>query len=187
MTHAIGPKPPPAGWHPHAPSERLRVVVVVARDPVLARLELAFLGFNMARYATWIAILVYAYGLGGAGAAGIVALVQLVPSGLVAPFAAFAGDRFRRDRVLLAGYLIQAAALGATAVALYADAPLALTLLVATAAAASFTMTLPTQAAILPSITRTPQDPTAANAVSGLAEKRATRVAPRRRLPAVAG
>jgi CRP-like cAMP-binding protein/predicted MFS family arabinose efflux permease len=150
--------------------ERLRVVVAVARDPVLARIELAFLGFNMTEYATWIAILVWAYGIGGAGAAGIVALVQLIPAGLVAPFGAYAGDRFRRDRVLLAGYLVQAAAVGATAVALYADAPVAVTLVFATVAAASFTITRPTQAAILPAITHAPQELTAANAVSGLAE-----------------
>lgn len=150
--------------------ERLRVVATVARDPGLARITGAYLGFNMAEYATWVAILVYAYGLGGAGAAGIVALVQLIPAGIVAPFAAFAGDRFRRDRVLLVGYLLQSITLGATAVALYADAPIALTLVVATMAATSFTITRPTQAAILPNITHTPADLTAANAVSGLAE-----------------
>jgi MFS family permease len=150
--------------------ERVRVVTAVARDPGLARIELAFFGFNVAESATWIAILVYAYRLGGAGATGLVALIQLVPSGLVAPFAAFAGDRFRRDHVLLAGYLIQAAALAATAAALEAGAPVALAILVATVASASFTITRPTQAAILPNITHTPEDLTAANAVSGLAE-----------------
>jgi MFS family permease len=149
--------------------ERVRVVAAVARDPGLARIELAFVGFNMAESATWIAILVYAYRLGGAGAAGLVAFVQLVPSGFVAPFAAFAGDRFRRDRVLLAGYVVQAAALASTAVALYADAPVALTILLATLACAAFTVTRPIQAAILPSITHTAEDLTAANAVSGLA------------------
>ena len=150
--------------------ERLRVVAAVARDAGLARIELAYFGFNMTEYATWIAILVYAYGLGGAATAGLVAMVQLIPAGLVAPFAAFAGDRFRRDRVLLAGYLVQAAALGATAAALSAGAPVFVTLFAATIAAMSFTITRPTQAALLPSITHTPEDLTAANAVSGLAE-----------------
>jgi predicted MFS family arabinose efflux permease len=150
--------------------ERLRVVAAVARDPGLARIEFAFFGFKMAESATWIAILVYGYGLGGAATAGFVAMVQLIPAALVAPFAAFAGDRFRRDHVLLAGYLIQAAALAATAAALEADAPAPLVLLVATVASVAFTFTRPTQAAILPSITHTPADLTAANAVSGLAE-----------------
>jgi predicted MFS family arabinose efflux permease len=150
--------------------ERLRVVAAVARDPGLARIELAYFGFKMAECATWIAILVYGYSLAGAAGAGIVAMVQLLPAGVVAPFAAFAGDRFRRDRVLLAGYLVQAAALGGTAAALGSGAPVPVTLFAATVASVAFTITRPTQAALLPSITHTPEDLTAANAVSGLAE-----------------
>ncbi|MEO8273861.1 MAG: MFS transporter [Chloroflexota bacterium] len=150
--------------------EQLGVVLTVARDRTLARIELAYLGFNMSEYATWMAILVYAYGLGGAGVAAIFAFVQLIPAGLVAPFAATVGDRFRRDRALLAGYLCQAAALGATAVALYADAPPVVTAVVAASASVSFTLTRPVQSVILPGITHAPSDLTAANAVSGLAE-----------------
>lgn len=147
-----------------------RVVVGVARDPNLRRIELAFFGFNMAEYATWVAILVYAYAKGGAAAAGIVVVIQLVPSGLVAPFGAFAGDRFRRDRVLLVGYLVQAAAMGAAAAALYADATPIATYGFATVAAMSFTFTRPTQSSLVPGITQSAETLTAANAVAGLAE-----------------
>jgi MFS family permease len=157
---------------------RIRVVAAVARDPSLLRVELAFFGFNMTEYATWIAILVYAYDRGGAAAAGIVALIQLIPAGLLAPFGAFAGDRYRRDRVLFAGYLVQAVALGAAAAALYADAPIAVIYAFATVAAVSLTSTRPTQASLLPSITRTPEDLTAANSVSGLAENTGIFVGP---------
>src|SRR4051794_18314455 len=103
--------------------EQLGVVLTVARDRTLARIEIAYLGFNMAEYATWMAILVYAYNLGGAATAALFALIQLVPSGLVAPFAAYGGDHFRRDRVLVAAYLFQGVALAATAATLYAQAP----------------------------------------------------------------
>lgn len=150
--------------------EQIRVVLAVARDGTLARIEVAYLGFNMAEYATWIAILVYAYGLGGSGTAALVAMIQLVPSGIVAPFAAYAGDRYPRDRVLVAGYVWQGAALGATAVALLLEAPAAVIIAFATLAAVSFTVTRPVMAVILPSITHSPGDLTAANAVSGLVE-----------------
>jgi MFS family permease len=150
--------------------EQLRVVIAVARDPGLARIELAYLGFNMAEYATWMAILVYAYGLGGAGTAALFALVQLIPAGIVAPFLASLGDRFPADRVLVVGYTWQAAALGLTAAAMYAGAPPLVTLIVAALASTSFTITRPVQAVILPSLTHAPSDLTAANAVSGLAE-----------------
>jgi predicted MFS family arabinose efflux permease len=150
--------------------EQLRVVLAVARDATLLRIEVAYLGFNMAEHATWMAILVYAYGAGGPGLAALFAVVQLVPAGLVAPFMAYAGDRFRRDLVLRAAYLIQAATMAATAAALAADAPVAVVAVLATLTAVSMTITRPVQAVILPSITHSPSDLTAANAVSGLAE-----------------
>ena len=87
-------------------------------DPNLRRVELAFLGFNMTEFATWIAILVYAFETGGAGTAGVAAVILLVPSAIVAPFAAYSGDRFRRDRVLQVDYLLQGIAIGLTALAL---------------------------------------------------------------------
>lgn len=158
--------------------EQLRVVLTVARDGTLARIQLAYLGFNMAEYATWVAILVYAYGLGGAGAAAIIAMVQLIPAGLVAPFAAYAGDRYRQDRVLVAGYLAQGVTLGATAVALVGGWPPVATIAVATVAAMTFTVTRPIMAVMLPSITHSPGDLTAANAVSGLVENIAKFIGP---------
>jgi MFS family permease len=150
--------------------ERIRVVLTVARDRRLARISIAYLGYTMAEHGTWVAILVYAYGLGGAGFAALVALVQLVPAGFVAPFAAYAGDRYSHDRVLLGGYVIQAATLGATAVALSYGAPPVVTIAAATLAAAAMTITRPAQAVILPAITHSAADLTAANAVSGLVE-----------------
>lgn len=150
--------------------DQIRVARAVARDPRLFRIELAYFGFNMTEYATWVAILVYAYHRGGAAAAGAVAAIQLVPSGLVAPFGAFAGDRFRRDRVLFVSYLVQALMLGLAATALFIDAPFALILVFATMAAASLTFTRPTQAALLPSISDGPEELTAANVVSAFSE-----------------
>ncbi len=78
------------------------VVATVSGNPGLLRVELAFVGFNVAEWATWVSILAYAYGVGGAAATGLVALVQLVPAALVAPVASIAGDRLRRERVLQA-------------------------------------------------------------------------------------
>ena len=80
----------------------------VARDPQLLRIQTSFLGFAFAEHATWLAILVFAYARGGVGEAGVVAVVQLAPAIVVAPFAAYAGDRFRPERVLAFGYAAQA-------------------------------------------------------------------------------
>jgi len=95
----------------------------VLRSRDLRRLELAFVGFNVGEWATWIAILVWAYGVGGPSAVGFVAMIQLVPAALIAPPAATLGDRFRRERVLVLSYLLQAVTMSATGAAIQLGAP----------------------------------------------------------------
>src|SRR3972149_7376547 len=77
---------------------RFHAIREVFADRDLRRVELAFAGFNVAEWGTWIAILVYAYDAGGAAAAGFVAVIQLAPGALLAPVAAVLGDRYRRER-----------------------------------------------------------------------------------------
>ncbi|MFL5767524.1 MAG: MFS transporter, partial [Actinomycetota bacterium] len=115
-------------------------------------------------------ILVFAYSRGGATAAGLVALIQLLPAAVVAPVASYAADRLPKDRVLLADYLLQAVALGAVAAAMYANASVPIIYALAAVAACSVTFTRPVQSSLLPAITRTPEDLTAANVASGIIE-----------------
>ena len=151
-------------------SRLVGVVRTVSGNPGLLRVELAFVGFNVAEWATWVSILAFAYEVGGAAATGLVALVQLVPAALVAPLAAIAGDRFRRERVLLAGYLAQSLAMAATAAALLAEAPVPLVYGLAALSATSITVTRPAQNALLPSLARTTDELTAANVASSWTE-----------------
>jgi hypothetical protein len=146
------------------------VVRTVAGNPGLLRAELAYVGFNVAEWATWVSILAFAYQVGGAPVTGLAAVVQLVPAALVAPLASIAGDRYRRERVLLGGYVAQAASMAATAAALLADAPVPLVLGLAALAATSITITRPAQGALLPTLARTPDELTAANVASSWTE-----------------
>ena len=146
------------------------VVRTVSGNPGLLRAELAFVGFNMAEWATWVSILAFAYQVGGAPATGLVAVVQLVPAALVAPLASIAGDRYRRERVLLGGYVVQAASMAATAAALLAGAPVPLVYGLAALAATAITITRPAQGALLPTLARTPDELTAANVASSWTE-----------------
>lgn len=145
-------------------------VFAVVHNHSLRRVLLAFVGFSMVEWGTWIAILVYAYGRGGAAEAGLAAIIQLTPSALVAPLAASLGDHMRRDRALLVAYLVQAAAMGLTSAALLLGLAAPLVYLAAAAAATSVTLTRPIQGALLPSLSRAPAELTAANVAAGTVE-----------------
>ena len=151
-------------------SRLVGVVRTVSGNPGLLRAELAYVGFNVAEWATWVSILAFAYGVGGAAATGLVAVVQLVPAALVAPLAAIAGDRYRREWVLLGGYLAQSLSMLATAVALLTEAPVPLVYGLAALAATSITITRPAQNALLPTLARTPEELTAANVAASWTE-----------------
>ena len=58
----------------------LAPLIAVAKSRDLRRVETGFLAFNLAEWGTWVSMLVYAYGHGGATASGIVATVLLVPA-----------------------------------------------------------------------------------------------------------
>jgi hypothetical protein len=111
-------------------------------------------------------MLVYAYEKGGPAAVGVVAMIQLVPSALVAPFAAFLGDRFPPERVIVAAYVGQATAIGATGAALLASAPIALIYSLAALSTATITLTRPLQATLFPRLATTTDELTAANATA---------------------
>src|SRR3954447_6121743 len=92
--------------------------------PALRRLIPAFLAFSVGEWASWIALIVYAYSQGGPAEAGIVAGIVFVPSIVVAPAASAFGDRRPRAQVLVAAYGIQSVAMGATAIALFTGPPI---------------------------------------------------------------
>jgi hypothetical protein len=148
----------------------LAAMAAVVRNASLRRVLLAFLGFSLAEWSTWIAILVYAYGRGGATETGIVALVQLAPSTVIAPLAASIGDHVRRERALLFAYVAQFVAMALAATALLLGAAALVVYVAAVLTATSITLTRPVQAAILPALSRTPAELTAANVVAGTVE-----------------
>ncbi len=147
-----------------------RVLAAIGRNPALLRVMLAFLLFNAVEFGTWVAVLLYAYAAAGPAAIGLVALAQLVPAGIAAPFLASIADRFDRRIALAATYVAQAASLAIAGIGMLASAPLVVVIVFAAAAATAIAVTRPAQGALLPSISRTPTELTAANGVAGTVE-----------------
>jgi predicted MFS family arabinose efflux permease len=122
-------------------------------------------------------MLFYALERGGPEVVGVVAFVQLVPAVLVTPFAAYAGDRFRPQRALAAGYAVQSAAMVGVAIAMLSgQALLAYTAGALAAAAISFAR--PVMGCLLPTLTHRPADLVAANVVAGTIQQAGVFVGP---------
>jgi MFS family permease len=149
---------------------RLTILARAFRQRDIRLVEVAFLAFNTTEWATWIAILVYAYGKGGSVAAGTVAVIQLVPAALFAPFGAMLSDLYPREKMIFFSYLAQCLAMGATAAALFVGAPVAVVYACAAATASAITLTRPVQGALLPMLASTPEELIAANVTAGTIE-----------------
>ena len=143
-------------------AESAAAIRQVATNPGLRRLELAWAGSMIGTWSYGIALLVYAYGAGGARAVGLVGFARWTAAALAAPFTGVLGDRFPRARVMIASDLVRAAALGVGAAAAFADLPLVV-YLVSGVVAVTSTAFRPAQAALVPSLARTPEELTAAN------------------------
>ena len=159
-------------------SRSVRAFRAVFANRDLRLIHLAFIGFGTAEWATWIAMLVFAYERVGATGVGVVALIQLAPSAAIAPFAALLGDRFPPERVLLSAYLLQALSTGSAGIALVLNAPVGVIYALAAATAASITLTRPLQAAVFPRVARSPDELTAINAAASTIEAASVVIGP---------
>jgi len=150
----------------------------VARNANLRWLELSWTTSIVGHYAFLIAVSVYAYGVGGEKAVGLVFLVRLIPAALISPFAGLLGDRYPRERVLLLTNASRVVLIAAAAAAVFLDASPWVVYGLSIAATIATTPFRSAQAALTPSLASTPSELTAANAVASGVESIAIFVGP---------
>lgn len=147
-----------------------RVTRALLSDPAVARLTVAFVAFIVAEYAVWIGMLVYAFDHGGATAAGLVAVAQLIPGTVLAPVLATLADRRSPTGLLAGGYAVQGLGMAGVAVTLWAGGSPFVAYGFAVLASTAVGTTRPAQFAALPALARDARQLTAANVVAGWAE-----------------
>ncbi|WP_022883742.1 MFS transporter [Glaciibacter superstes] len=149
-----------------------------ARNPNLRRAQLSFLGAWTAEWAFTVALGIIAYRDGGAIALGLVGLLRMVPSALLAPLLSPIADRGRRERVLILVSIVRGVATAAAAVVAVVAGPPMVIYGLAILSTIAATLYRPAHSALLPSLCRTGYELASANVVRGFLDSVATLVGP---------
>lgn len=157
---------------------RLAPIAEVFRERHLRRLELAWGGFYVGEWMHFVALSIYAYRHGGATGVGVFGLVRMGAAAAAIPFGGMLVDRYRRQRVLVASYLIRGLALAATAAAVANGSRIALVFAVAAVAAVGAAPVRPATLSLVPLLARTPEELVAANVASSSFEGVGTLIGP---------
>jgi len=151
-------------------AERARPVVETFRNTGLRRLQLAWLGSILGSGAYYVALAVYAFAQGGAGAVALVGVLTMIPAALVAPFSSGLADRFPRRLVLVGTDVARATLMILAALTIGLDGPAWLVYGIVTASTICGTPFRPAQAGLLPRLAQTPAELTAANVTASTFE-----------------
>jgi MFS family permease len=149
-----------------------------ARNPSLRRAQLSFLGAWTAEWAFTVGLGIVAYRDGGATAVGLVGLLRMAPSAILAPLLSPLADRGRRERVLILVSMLRGVATGAAAVVVGLSGPTYVVYVLAVLSTIATTLYRPAHSALIPSLCHTGYELASANVVRGLLDSAATLVGP---------
>ena len=149
-----------------------------ARNPNLRRAQLSFLGAWTAEWAFTVGLGIVAYRDGGAAAVGLVGLLRMAPSAILAPLLSPLADKGRRERVLILVSLLRGVITGAVAVVVGLGGPSQIVYALAVLSTIAATLYRPAHSALLPSLCHTGYELASANVVRGLLDAAATMLGP---------
>jgi hypothetical protein len=150
----------------------------VFANPDIRRAELAWMIGYAAEWAWLVALFVYAFGVGGVAAVGLVGVVRTLPAGLLAPAISSLTDRVPRHRVLLGVHGGRAILIGLAAISVAAGWPPVVVFVVAPLDGFLAVLHRPTHMALMPSLARAPEELVASNVASSTLEGVGTLVGP---------
>jgi MFS family permease len=149
--------------------ERLResrdAFAAVFSNPALRLIELSWTLSITAYWVFIVALSLFAYKQGGATAVGVVGLIRVLPSVIAAPFAAMLGDRYPRHRVIFFVNVARTVLILAAASVALLDIHVAAVYVLTALVGLMQSLFRPTQAALIPTLARSPEELTAANLV----------------------
>ena len=154
------------------------VVVQISRNHALTRLLIAYALLVIAECGEWLALIIYAYARGGASAAAVVAIVQLIPSMLLGPVITAHLSRLGAARLLRLAYAASAATLALCSAAILADASVVVVYGTAITFGLALSVARAMHPALLPRVVRHPDELTAANVATSWCEATGTLVGP---------
>ncbi len=144
----------------------------------LRRVQLAFGASLIGDWAYATAVVVWAYGVGGAKAVGAWGVVRLLLLATLTPFASVLADRYPRKWVMVGADLTRCVLVLAAAAFVYWHGPVLVVFTLATLASMASAPFRPAQAALLPSLVEEPEELTAANGTASTLESLAFFVGP---------
>jgi MFS family permease len=147
-----------------------RAVRLVGRSRRLTWAQAAWAAYITAEQGLEIALVVFAYDHGGIAAAGLLAAARSGASAVTAPFTAGLGDRFEHRLVLVGAALLTSAVVACMSLASAVAASPWPVYVLAAVAAMVIPVYRPVQAALLPRLSETPAQLTAANVIVSMLE-----------------
>ncbi len=144
----------------------------------MRRAQLSFLGAWTAEWAFTVGLGIVAYRDGGVTAVGVVGILRMAPSAILAPLLSPLADRGRRERVLILVSTVRGVATGAAGVVVAVGAPTQIVYALAVLSTIAATLYRPAHSALLPSLCHTGYELASANVVRGLLDAAATLVGP---------
>ena len=148
-------------------SDRISAALVGWRtSPGMRRVLIAYGLFGMIEFSVWLAVLLYAYDIGGASLAGLAAVVQLVPAIILVPFLGGMGDRLPRVKALVLAYAVVTGSTALVGCLLVLNAPPWLVLVGGMVITTAISLVRPVHFSLLPGLSPDPASLVSGNSLS---------------------